>query len=179
LLLTLLKNPNFLILDEPTNDLDVFTLNLLETFLEKYEGCVLMVSHDRRFIDTLADHTFVFEGNGIIKDFPGNFTQYENYRARLEVNQEKEIRKVKKAEHRENKKQNTSRRASFKEKQEFESLTAELEQIEAAKAAMLKILHTETNVEKLREASENYERIVQALEEKETRWLALSEIIEP
>ncbi|MEA3504340.1 MAG: ABC-F family ATP-binding cassette domain-containing protein, partial [Bacteroidota bacterium] len=123
LILTLLDNPNFLILDEPTNDLDIYTINVLEEFLLQYKGCVLIVSHDRFFMDTLSDHVFAFEGDGEIKDYPGNYSQYEQWKAEKEASAKKIVKKEKK-ENSTQKKQNTqpTNKPTFKEKREFEEV---------------------------------------------------------
>lgn len=179
LIITLLKNPNFLILDEPTNDLDIFTLNVLENFLEQYQGCLLIVSHDRRFLDSLAEHTFVFRGEGDIKVFPGNYSHYEEYRLK-EESEEKKQASVKKrvAYQQEKEKKKPVKKVSFQEKKEFEQLEKELAQLEEEKKNILEAMDTETDNSKLTDLSERYSTTIETIETKEMRWLELSEKME-
>ncbi|MCU7694547.1 ABC-F family ATP-binding cassette domain-containing protein [Haoranjiania flava] len=177
LLTILFSNPNFLILDEPTNDLDLPTLAVLENFLSEYPGCILIVSHDRYFMDKLVDHLFVFEGNGNIRDFPGNYTQYRLWQKQEEQKQktaaEKQPRKF--AEH----KPAEKKKASFKEKREFEMLENEIASLETERSLLEEQLSADgTDYELLNKASKRIGEIAQELEEKEMRWLELSEIIE-
>jgi ABC transport system ATP-binding/permease protein len=174
LLTILMKNPNFLILDEPTNDLDIATLNVLEDFLTDFPGCLIVVSHDRYFLDNLVDHVFVFEGDGKIKDFPGNYTDYQEKKAadrQLERKEEKRnTNQVEKPSSTEKKK------LSFKEQREFETLEKEIEKLELEKTVLLESLNSGTlTPEELLKASEDYARLGKTLEEKENRWLELSQ----
>ncbi len=171
----LMKNPNFLILDEPTNDLDIATLNVLEDFLADFGGCLIVVTHDRYFLDNLVDHIFVFEGNGKIKDFPGNYTDYQ-----LKKSQEKkQIRKEEKpvqSKPTSYTKPAEKKKLSYKEQKEFEALEAEIPMLEKQKAETLEQMNTGSlTPEKLNEVSELYARLEKELEEKEFRWLELSE----
>lgn len=179
LLLVLIKNPNFLILDEPTNDLDINTLNVLEDFLMNFKGCLVLVSHDRYFMDRLVDHLFVFEGEGKIKDFPGNYTDYREYLEDVEV-QEKVAPKQEKKE---TSNQTTytdpvKKKASFQEKQEFEKLEKELEKLEVEKKDFVQKLNVGSpNHEELIEWAKKIAEIDKQLEAKTNRWLELSEIV--
>jgi ATP-binding cassette subfamily F protein uup len=174
LLKVLVENPNFLILDEPTNDLDIATLNVLEDFLAGYGGCLLVVSHDRYFLDRLVDHTFAFEGDGYIRDYPGNYTDYRNWADE----QAKELKKAPKVV--EVKKTSasaeTKRKLSFKEKMEFEALEKEIPELEKEKEELSQLLSGGlTDFEEIAKVSARLEELVSALEEKEMRWLELSE----
>lgn len=172
----LMANPNFLILDEPTNDLDILTLNVLEDFLIDFPGCVLVVTHDRYFMDKICDHLFAFEGEAQIKDFPGNYTDYREY-------QEEEATKRKlrneslvkvKASKSEAPKEKT--KLTYAEKLEFEALEGELEKLEEERNQLAKELETAaTDADKIMELSAKLESVQAQLEEKEMRWLELSE----
>ncbi len=189
LLTILFRNPNFLILDEPTNDLDLPTLSVLENFLSEYKGCVLIVSHDRYFMDKLVDHLFVFEGDGEVKDFPGNYTQYRLW---LKENEKKENKwQVLEQEKSKGKSLDdalsdinnrqpvtTKRKLSFKEKKEFEDLEKEIPILEEEKKAITeKMSSGNISFEELNLLSEKITSITHQLEEKELRWLQLSENI--
>ncbi|HPT31144.1 MAG TPA: ABC-F family ATP-binding cassette domain-containing protein [Prolixibacteraceae bacterium] len=171
----LMQNPNFLILDEPTNDLDILTLNVLEEYLRTFDGCVLIVSHDRYFMDKIADHLFVFQGGGIIKDFPGNYTQYRNW---LEEN-EKSVKPEKKNEPpkvREKALQEGKSKLTFKEKRELEQLETEIADLELKKKQLEEQLNSGNLLhEALFTHSHEIGKINNLLEEKEFRWLELSE----
>ncbi|HKK10516.1 MAG TPA: hypothetical protein VJ939_06735, partial [Bacteroidales bacterium] len=170
---------NFLILDEPTNDLDIFTLNVLENFLEQYPGCLLIVSHDRRFLDALAEHSFVFRGNGDIKVFPGNYSQYEEYEQKEESQKKKvESEKKRKAYEQEKAKKKPVKKITFKEKKEFEELEQHISELEQEKEQILADMDTITDNEKLTGLSNRFSEITEKLEEKELRWLDLSEKME-
>jgi ABC transport system ATP-binding/permease protein len=180
LLSILFKNPNFLVLDEPTNDLDLQTLRTLEEFLQDFPGCILIVSHDRYFMDRLVDHLFAFEGNGEIKDFPGNYTQYRVWK-QLEENAEG---KMQKAEGEKRKEEGVTLKAessekqklSFKEKTEFEKLEKEIAELEKEKNLLeVKLNNGSMDFEKLQETSERISEIIVLLDKKEMRWLELSE----
>ncbi len=175
LLTVLMRNPNFLILDEPTNDLDIVTLNILEDYLLHFEGCLLVVSHDRYFTDKLVDHLFVFKGDGLVKDFPGNYTDYRS----AEIKKQK---LEKQSETKEKKpagtliKNDYSKRLSYKEKLEYERLETEIEALTTQKEEIEKQLSEQTsNHEKIMELSESFKSVSDDLDEKEMRWLELSE----
>ncbi len=187
LMTILIRNPNFLILDEPTNDLDIVTLSILEDFLVSFKGCVLIVSHDRYFMDRLVDHLFVFEGDGEIKDFPGNYTQYREY---LEAKQEKEreqkqeLASAKVEEKKEKPVQSTSpvavpavRKLTYKEKLELEGLEKEIAQLEQSKLTLTEKLNsgTGTHVD-LKTWADELSVLIEKLDEKSMRWLELSEV---
>jgi len=184
LLSILFKNPNFLVLDEPTNDLDLQTLRTLEEFLQDFPGCILIVSHDRYFMDRLVDHLFAFEGNGLIRDFPGNYSQYRMWK-QLEENkpQNAESRKQKSegdgqsAESKMQKIQaNAKQKLSFKEKAEFENLEDEIAELEKEKELLeVRLSNGSADFEKLQETSEKINDIIVLIDKKETRWLELSE----
>ena len=178
LVLTLLKNPNFLILDEPTNDLDLFTLGRLEEFLLDFQGCLLIVSHDRYFLDRLADHLFVFKGNGAIKDFVGNYSDFREMQI-FEANEERKAEKANKKVVAPPKTVSAKpRKASFKEQKEFEKLEEELANLESEKEELINQMNSgELSPDKLQEVSKRFEQLSEELEEKEFRWLELSEII--
>ena len=176
-----MRNPNFLVLDEPTNDLDIITLNVLEEYLQNFKGCVIVVSHDRYFMDKVVDHMLVFNGQADIRDFPGNYTQYRDWKeekARLEKEKEKEASKPqedKTAKVR----LNETRRMSFKEKREFEQLEQEIATLEDEKKTIEAALCSGTlSVEELTEKSKRLPEITDLIDEKTMRWLELSEIEE-
>ena len=177
LLSILFRNPNFLILDEPTNDLDLPTLGVLENFLSEFPGCLLIVSHDRYFMDRLVDHLFVFEGNGVIRDFPGNYTQYRQSADKSPSfyigNTEKQVP----ASDREPVVVDKKRQLSYKEKREFESLEKEISDLTKEKATITEKLNNgSTPFEELQQLSTRIGEVTQLLDEKELRWLELSEI---
>ena len=180
LLITLLKNPNFLILDEPTNDFDIDTLNLLEDFLENYTGCILMVSHDRWFMNKLVDHIFVFEGHGKIKDYYGNYTEYRLERDK-ELKLQKRIAKINAPAATEESKSKPSRatnpnKMTFKERKEFETLEVEIEQLEKEKAELIEKMNSGAgSSQELTDWSRRYQEVEASLDEKSMRWLELSE----
>lgn len=178
LLLMLMSEPNFLILDEPTNDLDITSLNVLEEFLLNFPGCLVIVSHDRYFLDRLVDHLFVFEGDGRIRDFPGNYTDYRNWleengNATEELKTPKQAPVVRKQEPAEEQK----RKASFKEKKEFETLEQEIADLEGRKSKFLSLLEKGGDHVQLLEWSQQLEEVSELLSAKELRWLELSEIM--
>lgn len=174
LLKVLMANPNFLILDEPTNDLDIVTLNILEDYLQNFGGCLLIVSHDRYFMDRLVDHLFVLDETDQIRDFHGNYTDY-----RLETVNEKQAIKKSTAPAEATKQKSTSekKKLSYKEKQEFETIEKEMPKLEAKKKELEALLSSgETDHEKLTEWSTEVEKINSDLDEMEMRWLELSEL---
>lgn len=178
LLSILFLNPNFLILDEPTNDLDLQTLRTLEEFLLDFPGCILIVSHDRYFMDRLVDHLFAFEGDGIIKDFPGNYTLYRAWKEKELQETGRKIQESKKELIEQAVKHNNKQKVSFKEKHEFESLEKELPQLQKEKATLeQKMNHEQLAYDELQKLSERIQSIGKALDEKELRWLELSEKI--
>jgi ATP-binding cassette subfamily F protein uup len=176
LLTVLFRNPNFLILDEPTNDLDLPTLEVLENFLDEFSGCLIIVSHDRYFMDKLVQHLFVFDGNGVITDYPGNYSQYRNWVKEKEKTTTKS-------------KDNSSiqttminpvskQKASYKEKREFELLETEINNLQTEqKKLTVELNDSQLNFEALHVISKRLEEVQYALDEKEMRWLELSEKI--
>lgn len=174
MLQVLIQSPNFLILDEPTNDLDLITLNTLEAYLESFDGCLILVSHDRYFMDKLVDHLFVFDGSGTIRDFPGNYTDYRMSAEPAPKVVTEEV-KPKKAIGREPKEK---KKLSFNEKREFEALEAEIPKLEEEKSQLIQKLNKgHTDHEQLVEWSQEIEKLTNELDEKELRWLELSEYI--
>lgn len=172
LVLTLMQNPNFLILDEPTNDLDIFTLGKLEDFLSTFPGCLIIVSHDRYFLDKLCDHLFVFKGEGQIKDFVGN---YSDFREMQEL-QQALAKKERKAEKPVERTKKFSVKVSWKEQKEFEKLEEEIPVLEEHKEKLLSDLNSgNLSPDELNETSKKYQEISDELDEKELRWLELSE----
>ncbi|MBR8536903.1 ABC-F family ATP-binding cassette domain-containing protein [Carboxylicivirga sediminis] len=177
LMTVLIKNPNFLILDEPTNDLDIFTLNVLEDYLTNFKGCVIVVSHDRYFLDKVTDHLFVFEGNCSIKDFVGSYSDYNQQKKTLERNQSKTEKKAKPQE--KTKTETKAKKLSYKEKRELEQLEADIENLENQKEALQNELNSGTlNSDVLVEKSKELSEVMEHLDEKELRWLELKEIEE-
>ena len=179
LLTILFMNPNFLILDEPTNDLDLPTLGVLENFLSEFQGCVLIVSHDRYFMDRLVDHLFVFEGDGVIKDFPGNYSLYRETlrdREKLPANFLMREEVVTSNPEPKNSKPETIKRATFKEKKEFELLTKELKDFEIERKNIEDAFAT-MPFDQIQKASLRISEIATLVAEKEMRWLELSEIV--
>ncbi len=174
LLTVLMKNPNFLILDEPTNDLDIATLNVLEDFLEDFPGCLIVVSHDRYFLDNLVDHVFVFEGNGKIKDFPGNYTEYQEKKA-AEKQQERKTEKQTTPKP-VAPKQKEKTKLTFKEQREYDELEKAIEQLESTKKLYLDKMNSGAlPADELQKISADYQALEKELEEKENRWLELSQ----
>jgi ATP-binding cassette subfamily F protein uup len=177
LLTVLMQNPNFLILDEPTNDLDILTLNKLESFLEDFAGCILLVSHDRYFLDRLVDHLFVFEGEGSIRDYNGSYTEYRLEQENLEKAQRKEDKAN--AEVSEAKKEKTieaKTKLTFKEKYEFENLEGEIADLEKEKEELEEVLQSGTSdYEVLAKTTERLGEVINEISHKSDRWLELSE----
>lgn len=177
----LMQNPNFLVLDEPTNDLDIQTLQILEEYLQDFPGCVIVVSHDRYFMDKVIDHLLVFKGEGEVKDFPGNYTQYRDFQKMKskEEAQQTPIRKSNAAEETTKKDyhNNTKRKMSFKEKREYEQLTERINQLEEEKNNIEGLLCSGTlSIEELTEKSKRLPLLKEELDELEFRWLELSEL---
>lgn len=170
----LMRSPNFLILDEPTNDLDIVTLGILEDYLCSFKGCVIVISHDRYFLDNIVDHLFVFEGNGQIKDFPGNYSDYRSWaieRAKLQANENAKTVATS------NEKPRTDRPAklTYKEKKELEQLTADLELLNTEKEALNTLFNSGEEIPDIIEKSARYNELKDLIDEKEFRWLELSE----
>jgi ABC transport system ATP-binding/permease protein len=175
LLMTLLKSPNFLILDEPTNDLDILTLNLLENFLNTFEGCLILVSHDRQFMDNLVDHLFVFEENGNIKDYHSSYSEYRKNK----LARESQLKNQQKSEkEKKEKPKPIIQKATYKQKKEFEKLENEIDQLENEKKQVIEKLNSgnETS-EELQKLSARFGEIEKLLEEKGDRWLELGELM--
>ena len=178
----LMRNPNFLVLDEPTNDLDIQTLQVLEEYLQDFAGCVIVVSHDRYFMDKVVDHLLVFKGKGEIQDFPGNYTQYREW-CRLQPKTEgegaekKATKPTAKEQPSATQKKEGKRKMTYKEKREYELLTKELEQLENEQKALEEALCSgQLSVEELTEKSKRLPEIKDEIDEKEMRWLELAEI---
>lgn len=178
----LMRNPNFLVLDEPTNDLDIQTLQVLEEYLQDFAGCVIVVSHDRYFMDKVVDHLLVFKGEGEIQDFPGNYTQYREW-CRLQPKTEgegaekKATKPTAKEQPSATQKKEGKRKMTYKEKREYEQLTKELEQLENEQKTLEEALCSGLlSVEELTEKSKRLPEIKDEIDEKEMRWLELAEI---
>ena len=174
LMTVLMKNPNFLILDEPTNDLDIITLNVLEEYLKNFNGCILVVSHDRFFMDKIAEHLFVFEENTVVRDFPGNYTRYLEYKEIVE--EQKKLNSVKPEQEKKEKPiKEKPIKLSFNENREFEALEFEIQQLEKEKADIEEAFASgELESQRIIELSKRHEDIISALEIKTDRWLELS-----
>lgn len=176
----LMRNPNFLVLDEPTNDLDIQTLQILEEYLQDFAGCVIVVSHDRYFMDKVVDHLLVFKGDGAIKDFPGNYTQYRQWSA-LQSKEEEKTEKKKNTQKTsataEREPNSRPRRLSFKEQREMQQLEKDIEALEAEQRTLEEELCSgKLSVEELTEKSIRLPKLKEELDEKSFRWLELSEI---
>ncbi|MCE2759128.1 MAG: ABC-F family ATP-binding cassette domain-containing protein [Bacteroidota bacterium] len=175
LLTILFKNPNFLILDEPTNDLDLPTLNVLENFLFEYPGCLMVISHDRYFMDRIVDHLFVFEGEGTIIDFPGN---YANYRVEKELNEDKTSDPTIELKQKSTEPEISKKKAGFNEKREFDLLTKELEKLNKEKEQLaLQLSAGNLEYQQLQELSSKFKHVSDQIDKKEMRWLELSEMV--
>ena len=171
----LMRNPNFLVLDEPTNDLDIITLQVLEEYLQNFKGCVIVVSHDRYFMDKVVDHLLVFKGQGDIRDFPGNYSDYRDWKEAKEQH-EKELEKPKE-EKTTRVRLNDKRKMTFKEKKEFEELEALIAKLEQEKTDIEAALCSGTlSVDELTEKSKRLPELNDLIDEKTMRWLELSEI---
>ncbi len=177
LLRVLMQNPNFLILDEPTNDLDLMTLNVLEDYLDSFEGCLMIVSHDRYFMDRLTDHLFVFEGNGKIRDFPGNYTDLRLSGTMPKSGSAKEEKTTPVVEKpKAETKATEKRKLSFAEKKELEKLGVEIANLEKQKANLTTRMQAETAYEAIQKVADELQGVMASLSEKELRWLELSEM---
>ena len=176
LLTVLMSNPNFLILDEPTNDLDIMTLNVLEDYLKSFQGCLIIVSHDRFFTDKVVDRVFAFEGNGVVKDFPGNYTQYKNKKEEEELLRKQEEKKIP-ATPKPVREKEKIRKLTFKERQEMQQLESDMENLNAEKTTLETALNSGTlDTNELVKSSQRIAEIIDLLDKKEMRWLELSEI---
>ena len=174
----LMRNPNFLVLDEPTNDLDIQTLQVLEEYLQDFPGCVIVISHDRYFTDKVVDHLLVFHGEGDIQDFPGNYTQYRDYQ-KLKSKEEDDRRQEEKKPKRERAdyRNETRRKMTYKEKMEFERLEKEMGELEQEREQLEAALCSGTlSIDELTEKSKRLPEVKELIDEKEMRWLELSEI---
>ena len=176
----LITNPNFLVLDEPTNDLDIVTLNILEEYLQQFKGCVIVVSHDRYFMDKVVDHLLAFQGSARIKDFPGNYTQYREWKEVQELLEKEKEHAAKPKEEKVQQaqpKNEEKKKLSFKEKREFEELDALIPQLEEEKANLENELSSGTlSTDELLQKSNRISQLIEEIEEKTMRWLELSEL---
>ena len=176
LISVLFQNPNFLIFDEPTNDLDLPTLTVLESFLAQFQGCLIIVSHDRYFMDKIVDHLLVFEGEGKIKDFIGSFTEYRDQQAQNKNTKKSEPTKP--TEEKQTKNTNSKRKLSFKEQKELENIEKEMPVLKQKQDEILEKLNNETDYGIISELSQELEETTSQLEAHEMRWLELQEILE-
>lgn len=175
LLTVLMSNPNFLVLDEPTNDLDIDTLQVLEDYLQSYDGCLVVVSHDRFFMDKVVDHLFVFEGQGAVRDFPGNYTQYREKKRLEDKASSKEIASEKKQVATSSSKQSGKIKLTYGERLEFEKLEKSIEKLEEKKAKLAEVLSTTNDNEELMKISAELEGLVKESDAQNERWLELAE----
>ena len=172
----LMRSPNFLILDEPTNDLDIVTLAILEDYLRDFKGCVIVISHDRFFLDSIVDHIFVMEGNGVIKDFPGNYSDYRQWLTEQQAVESREQQKIQPDKTPESRRQaERPQRMSFKERKEFEALTTEIDALTAEKNEIETLLGSGNPIDDVAAKAARYAELKDMLDEKEMRWLELSE----
>ena len=176
LISVLFQNPNFLIFDEPTNDLDLPTLTVLESFLAQFQGCLIIVSHDRYFMNKIVDHLLVFEGEGKIKDFIGSFTEYRDQQAQNKNTKKSEPAKP--TEEKQTKNSNSKRKLSFKEQKELENIEKEMPVLKEKQDEILEKLNNETDYNIISELSQQLEETTSQLEAHEMRWLELQEILE-
>ena len=177
LAMVLMSKPNFLILDEPTNDLDIQTLEILEDYLSKFSGCLIVISHDRFFMDRCVDHTFVFMGDGVIKDFPGNYSEYRAWKEAHEKEKataQKQKAESKPAKPRSNNRDN-SQKLTFKEKREFEELTESIERLTKEKEELFNLFNSGEQIDDVATKASRFEEVKDLLDEMELRWLELSE----
>ena len=177
LAMVLMSKPNFLILDEPTNDLDIQTLEILEDYLSKFSGCLIVISHDRFFMDRCVDHTFVFMGDGVIKDFPGNYSEYRAWKEaheKEEATVQKQKAESKLAKPRSNNR-DKSQKLTFKEKREFEELTESIERLTKEKEELFNLFNSGEQIDDVATKASRFEEVKDLLDEMELRWLELSE----
>ena len=175
----LIQNPNFLILDEPTNDLDIVTLNVLESFLLDFPGCLLVVSHDRYFMDKIVDHLFVFKGDGVIDDFPGNYSDYRVYEDSSDAREKDEAQAKEKQEKTEWRDKENSKKLSYHEQKEFKQLEAAIEKLEAKRTALqAKFSDSSLSGEAINDISITLGELETELEAKTERWFELSSMLE-
>ena len=177
LAMVLMSKPNFLILDEPTNDLDIQTMEILEDYLSKFSGCLIVISHDRFFMDRCVDHTFVFMGDGVIKDFPGNYSEYRAWKEahqKEEATVQKQKAESKPAKPRNNNRDN-SQKLTFKEKREFEELTESIERLTKEKEELFNLFNSGEQIDDVATKASRFEEVKDLLDEMELRWLELSE----
>lgn len=177
LAMVLMSKPNFLILDEPTNDLDIQTLEILEDYLSKFSGCLIVISHDRFFMDRCVDHTFVFMGDGVIKDFPGNYSEYRAWKEaheKEEATVQKQKAESKPAKPRSNNR-DKSQKLTFKEKREFEELTESIERLTKEKEELFNLFNSGEQIDDVATKASRFEEVIDLLDEMELRWLELSE----
>ncbi len=184
----LMRSPNFLILDEPTNDLDIVTLGILEEYLAEFKGCVIVISHDRFFLDSIADHLFVFEGEGQVKDFPGNYSEYRVWREERDRKEKALSDKAKATGTSDSHSQGGNQPArfsrgglekpvkmTFKERKEFETLSSEIETLNQEKETLEQLFKSGETIDDINEKSRRYNELISIIDEKELRWLELSE----
>ena len=177
LAVTLMRRPNFLILDEPTNDLDIVTLGILEEYLSEFQGCLIVISHDRFFLDNIVDHLFVMEGDGYVKDFPGNYTEYRQWRNEQKSREAAEAKREQQPDSKQKERRaERPRKLSFKERKELESLTEEIDRLTEEKKSIEAMFASGTPLEDADGVSRRYNELTELLDEKELRWLELSEI---
>lgn len=169
----LMRSPNFLILDEPTNDLDIVTLGILEDYLSKFKGCLIVISHDRYFLDNIVDHLFVLEGDGVIKDFPGGYSDYRTWK----TEQEKAFSNSTKASTKTQEKPRSTRpeKLTFKERKELEELTKELDRLNEERNTLEQLFNSGVEIPDILEKSQRYNELKDIIDDKELRWLELSE----
>ena len=176
LAVVLMQSPNFLILDEPTNDLDIITLGILENYLEQFGGCLIIISHDRFFLDSTVDHLFVMEGNGVVKDFPGTYNEYRRHKEHERQQLAEQKRKQTEGDNAtQRQRSERPKKLSFKERKELESLTEEIANLEEEKSKLEQIF-TGVVPGDINEASRRYDEVKNIIDEKELRWLELSEL---
>ena len=179
LMYVLYQNPNFLIFDEPTNDLDLPTLTVLENFLQNFAGCLIIVSHDRYFMDRIVEHVLAFEGDGKIKDFVGNFSEYREWKKTEIVSPKPDTSTPLSVTNQQptTNNQQPKKKLSFKEQRELETIEKEMPELEKKRAEILEKLNNEADYEKIASLSAELEKVSEKLEEYEMRWLELQEIL--
>ncbi len=178
LLTVLIQNPNFLILDEPTNDLDILTLNVLEDFLQEFTGCLIVITHDRYFMDKLVDHLFVFEGNGKIKDYNGTYSEYKAYKKALGIEAAKALKATQKTIIQTKTKDDKTPKATYQERKEFNRLEREINKLETKKSEITaQFNNPELTAEQITTLSKELSTIQDEIEEREMRWMELAELM--